>query len=35
MEGDYIEGMEVCKIWGFHGGGYEECHLLKCYTMWL
>jgi hypothetical protein len=17
----------VCKIWGFHGGDYEECHL--------
>jgi hypothetical protein len=19
---------EVCKVWGFHGGDYEECHLL-------
>jgi hypothetical protein len=18
----------LCKIWGFHGGDYEECHLL-------
>jgi hypothetical protein len=18
----------LCKIWGFHGGHYEECHLL-------
>jgi hypothetical protein len=18
----------LCKIWGFHGGGYEECRLL-------
>jgi hypothetical protein len=23
------------KIWGFHSGGYEECRLLGCYTMWL
>jgi hypothetical protein len=23
------------KIWGFHGGEYEECHLLGCYAMWL
>jgi hypothetical protein len=20
----------ICKIWGFHGGGYEECRLLGC-----
>jgi hypothetical protein len=23
----------LCKIWGFHGGDYEECHLLGCGTM--
>jgi hypothetical protein len=22
------------KIWGFHGGDYEECRLLGCYAMW-
>jgi hypothetical protein len=24
-----------CKIWGFHGGDYEEWCLLGCYTVWL
>jgi hypothetical protein len=24
-----------CKIWGFHGGDYEEWCLLGCYAMWL
>jgi hypothetical protein len=24
-----------CKIWGFHAGDCEECHLLECYAMWL
>jgi hypothetical protein len=23
------------KIWGFHGGDYEECHLTGCNTLWL
>jgi hypothetical protein len=23
------------KIWGFHGGDYEEWCLLGCYTVWL
>jgi hypothetical protein len=23
------------KIWGFHGGGYEECRLLECCAVWL
>jgi hypothetical protein len=23
------------KIWGFHGGDYEECRLLGCYAVWL
>jgi hypothetical protein len=22
--------MIYCKIWGFHGGDYEECCLLGC-----
>jgi hypothetical protein len=25
----------LCKIWGLHGGNYEECRLLGCYAMWL
>jgi hypothetical protein len=25
----------LCKIWGFHGGDYEECRLLGCYAVWL
>jgi hypothetical protein len=24
-----------CKIWGFHGGDYEEWCLLGCYVVWL
>jgi hypothetical protein len=20
----------LCRIWGFHGSDYEECHLLGC-----
>jgi hypothetical protein len=24
-----------CKIWGFHGGDYEEWRILGCYAMWL
>jgi hypothetical protein len=27
--------LHLCKILGFHSGGYEECHLLECYAMWL
>jgi hypothetical protein len=23
------------KIWGFHGGDYEEWCLLGCYAVWL
>jgi hypothetical protein len=26
---------KLCKIWGFHGCGYEECRLLTCYAEWL
>jgi hypothetical protein len=25
----------LCKIFGFHGGEYEECGLLGCYAVWL
>jgi hypothetical protein len=25
----------LSKIWGFHGGDYEELCLLGCYTVWL
>jgi hypothetical protein len=25
----------LCKIWGFHGGDYEEWFLLGCYAVWL
>jgi hypothetical protein len=27
--------IELCKIWGFHGGDYEEWCLLGCYAVWL
>jgi hypothetical protein len=27
--------MITCKIWGFHGGDYEEWCLLGCYAVWL
>jgi hypothetical protein len=26
---------ELCKIWAFHGGDYEEWCLLGCYAVWL
>jgi hypothetical protein len=25
---------ETCKIWGFHGGDYDEWCLLVCYAVW-
>jgi hypothetical protein len=28
-------GMLLCKIWGFHGGDYDEWCLLGCYAVWL
>jgi hypothetical protein len=27
--------VEKFKIWGFHGGDYEEWCLLGCYAVWL
>jgi hypothetical protein len=27
--------MHWCKIWGFHGGDYEECRLQGCDAVWL
>jgi hypothetical protein len=24
----------LCKIWGFHGGDYEECRLVGCRATW-
>jgi hypothetical protein len=30
-----IKQFHCCKIWGFHGGDYEELRLLGCYTVWL
>jgi hypothetical protein len=26
----YDAASRLCKIWGFHGGGHEECRLLGC-----
>jgi hypothetical protein len=26
--------IHLCKIFGFHGGDYEEWCLLGCYAMW-
>jgi hypothetical protein len=25
----------TCKFWGFHGGNYEECRLLRCDAVWV
>jgi hypothetical protein len=25
----------LCRIWGFHGGDYEEWRRLECYAVWL
>jgi hypothetical protein len=30
-----VEGFILYKIWGFHGGHYEECRILGGYAMWL
>jgi hypothetical protein len=29
------DSKDLCKICGSHGGDYEECHLLRCYIVWL
>jgi hypothetical protein len=39
-ETHYISATEpnllmLCKIWGFHGGDYEEWSLLECDAVWL
>jgi hypothetical protein len=31
----FTNKLERCKIWGFHGGDYEEWCLLGCYAVWL
>jgi hypothetical protein len=31
FSGGFCEDSNLyCKIWGFHGGDYEECRLLGC-----
>jgi hypothetical protein len=30
----YYGHVTIYKIWGFHGGDYEEWRLLGCYAMW-
>jgi hypothetical protein len=40
QETHYVSATEssqlmLYKIWGFHGGDYEECRLLWCYAVWL
>jgi hypothetical protein len=30
-----VKNLQPCKVWGFHGGDYEECRLLGCYALWL
>jgi hypothetical protein len=37
QETHYVSATEpsrwmLCKIWGFHGGGYEECRILRYKT---
>jgi hypothetical protein len=32
---DILKRNNDCKIWGFHGGDYEEWCLLGCYAVWL
>jgi hypothetical protein len=31
----YLKEIWDKKIWGFHGGDYEEWCLLGCYAVWL
>jgi hypothetical protein len=30
-----LSNKNLCKIWDFHGGDYEEWCLLGCYAVWL
>jgi hypothetical protein len=32
---NFTDKIQLCKIWGFHGGDYEEWCLLGCYAVWL
>jgi hypothetical protein len=34
---EFFGGAQIrsCKIWGFHGGDFEEWCLLGCYAVWL
>jgi hypothetical protein len=32
-KGNISEQFTICKIWGFHGGEYEEWRLLVCYAV--
>jgi hypothetical protein len=34
MEFRVLQIIMIYRIWGFHGGDYEECCLLGYYTMW-
>jgi hypothetical protein len=31
----FFGSLILFKIWGFHGGDYEEWCLLGCYAVWL
>jgi hypothetical protein len=31
----FVTNSSFCKICGFHGGEYEECHFLVCDAVWL
>jgi hypothetical protein len=35
MDGLTHKQVSFRKIWGFHGGDYEEWYLLGCYAVWL
>jgi hypothetical protein len=36
QHGDMNQSLKIkCKIWGFHGGDYEEWCPLTCYAVWL
>jgi hypothetical protein len=31
----YVSSKVQKKFLGFHDGGYQECHLMVCYAVWL